>query len=304
MYIRVPQLEESGISREDMLKYFILLSRLIVSNARKLFPSNSISDTNGYALGIYAKILTQAETLSSIIEQRKDYNTACALVRMLADNMCIVKLIYGEDNQDEKQLRHYLYILDGVRQRKEELERPRSPYNGAIARDDYEALIHQMESALENAKKAIHLCESSIRSLSLYGLNAGYIEKLITGNLWNYDSIGKYSKNKPSKINWQSLYKRVALKEPEMYSYLSQYVHGLAISNIVSEDEDDFDAVSGFTLSLVHELFSLLKKDYRFVTKLFSEQDFNKMLYNIPNSILDYFLSKEPEQTKPYHHKK
>ena len=66
----------------------------------------------------------------------------------------------------------------------------------------------------------------------------------------------------------------------EMFPYLSQYIHGLSISNILLNDKDDFDAPLSFAFCLLGWLLSFLRRVYGPHIEEYTIEDINRMMPN------------------------
>lgn len=63
-----------------------------------------------------------------------------------------------------------------------------------------------------------------------------------------------------------------------MFSYFSQYVHGLSISNIALNDKDDFETPLAFAFSLVGWVFNFLRKEYEPYIGAYTMEDVLKIV--------------------------
>ena len=291
MKIPIPEVEQNGYTEESLLKSIIQLSNLLAKKARANNPSQAIDNIDGYFLLMVERILIQAQTTLEVIEKHQDYNTVCALVRLMADNICIVKLIYDEQDINERELRHYLYLMDGLKLRKSELEKPHKPYDGRISKDAFDQLMKQMTDAIENTNTAISVCMIHIRNNPLYAKYPQLIEKLAQQRNWQYDNLNAEI-NKIPKPKWNELYKKVGLEEPEMYSYLSQYVHGLSISNLPTTSIDDYNAPCSFAVCLMGSLFQILKSKYETVMHDITYEELLALLSACPEKHLKELFGK------------
>ena len=63
-----------------------------------------------------------------------------------------------------------------------------------------------------------------------------------------------------------------------MFSYFSQYVHGLSISNIALKDKDDFETPLALAFSLVGWVFNYLRREYEPYIGEYTMEDVIKMV--------------------------
>ncbi len=260
MRIPIPEVDERFDCMEDAVEHIVRLSRVIVDKAIKVCPSPSVADIPSYALVLIRKVLIQSSTMVMVARKREDYNTVCALVRILSDNMSILNLIYGSNDDEDKVLRHLLYVMDGVSMRHDMLAGHPMQYDGKIPRETYDSLMKQVEGAIDNAAKCIRFCEDAIKAREPYRIYKNHIDKLIEKRDWKYKVLG--SPNQKS-YSWKELYEKLNVRSgDEMFPFLSQYVHGLSVSNIVLGDKDDFDAPLSFAVCLLGWLFNFLRREY------------------------------------------
>lgn len=263
MRIPVPEMDERFDCVEDAIDHIVRICRVLVDKAKAVCPSNSISDIPGYALEFCKKVLIQSSTLVKVAREREDYNTVCSLVRMLADNVATINLVYNSSDNEERIMRHLLYVLDGVTERYKYLKDRTVPYDGRIPKESIDALRHQVERARDNAAGCIDYCERSIKALRVYSSNGGDIDILIKNKNWKYKQIVSPSKKDDNSYKWKDMYGLLPIRKmDEMMPFFSQYVHGLSISNIATSDPDDYDAPLSIAVCLLGWLFSFLRKVY------------------------------------------
>ena len=266
MRIPIPELDEHYNCSEDAIAQLINVCRVIVDKAKEVYPVPSISDMAGYILEFCHKLLIQTTTLICVARKREDYNTLCALVRILADNIATLNLVYCAKDEEERILRHLLYVLDGISARYNMLNGRPMEYNGTIPRETYEELYHQVLSAKENAIECIMYCETTIRKSPYYSAKKGAFEKLIRDKNWKFKTFDKPERKEA--YTWKEMYGLTGIKlADEMFPFLSQYIHGLSVSNIALDDKDDFDAPLSFAYCLLYWLFEFLCKIYEPLVK-------------------------------------
>jgi len=275
MRIPVPEMDERFKCVEDALEHIIRLSSVIVDKAEKLCPPPMVADIPSYALAFIKKVLVQASTLVMVARERKDYNTVCAMVRMLADNMATLNLVYDCDDEEEKVLRHLLYVMDGVSSRHDALVGHPMHYDGRIPRETYDTLEKQVQGAIDNEAKCTRFCEDAIKARQPYQTHKEHIDKLIKKKDWKFKQIGQ---PQLKSYSWKEMYEKLDIKTgDEMFPFLSQYVHGLSVSNIALNDPEDFDAPLSFAVCLLGWLYYYLKKVYEPYIGEYTWEDIDKM---------------------------
>lgn len=259
MRIPIPEIDSRFSCTEDAVMRFIRISKVIVDKAKMVCSSTSVSDMPGYCLEFCRKVLIQADSLVDVAKKREDYCTVCSLVRMLADNIATINLVYCRQDDDERILRHLLYVLDGIHVRHRLLNEREVKYDGKIPKETFEALHLQVEDAKRNAEGCIKYCVDTIKKSPYYTLSQTDLEELISRRNWKFKRI-----TKPKEAySWKEMYAMLEIKTAdEMFPYLSQYVHGLSVSNISLNDVDDFDAPLSFAICLLGWLFNFLRRLY------------------------------------------
>ena len=283
MNIPIPEIVDCFGSIENALFSVIRYCNVIIEKAKKVCPSTSVNDVPGYALEFCRKTLVQATTIIKVAHEREDYNTVCSLVRILADNVSILKLIYSSEDVEEKILRHLLYVIDGASLRYKYLKDHPKAYDEKIPKEMYDKLCNQVNKAKDNACGCIDFCTNAIKARPGYSTKQQSYDKLIKYHNWKYKTIDK---PKPENAySWKELYETLDINEAgDMFSYFSQYVHGLSISNIVLDDNDNFEDPLAFAFSLVGWIFNFLHKEYEPYIEKYTWED----IYNLnPGLFLD-----------------
>ena len=86
-------------------------------------------------------------------------------------------------------------------------------------------------------------------------------------------------KKKKDAYTWNEMYQLLDVKDKGyMFSYFSQYIHGLSISNITLNDKDDFETPLAFAFSLVGWVFNFLRREYEPYTGAYTMDDVLKMV--------------------------
>lgn len=229
--ITIPELSNMGVCPEELYHSLVVLLSHEIRHLHQKYPSESIADINAYPLYICERIIKQARTIDTVITVCKDYVSANALIRNLADSISTLILIYKKSDNSELYLRHYLYVRDGLCQRLSQLpkEIEKDEY---ISDEEFRLLQHQVLSAKTNYEEAYHACEQEIKKLAIYAANQDKIDQLLKKNQWKFKNIDEC---KPYK--WIELYGLLELKANSFFSNLSEFVHGLSTSNLQINDE-------------------------------------------------------------------
>lgn len=215
--------------------------------------SKDVSDIKSYQVIILKRIVKSLSTIEFVLNKEVDSMSAYGILRMIIDSICIYCFIYEKEDKDEVEFRHYLYLLDGCSQynklissleMKNEIEK-KSEDNLQKNNCDLKSLQCGIENAL-----------SSHNYSKKYGKEAG---KIIKSANWKYKLIGGKGEN---KYNWEDLYKEIGYDcdlSKLLSNYLSQYVHGLFMSNTMNPQAKShfhiiYSLLAEFTRRLIRSL--------------------------------------------------
>lgn len=290
--MKISELEKLGITCEESYRIVLTILKHEVTLLKDIYNSEAINHIKDYSLVIAKRIVKIANTLHSVIERDKDYVIANMIIRSMADSISLFILIYGEKDINIKSLRHFLYIMDGLQNRINQLSN--SPtYNKSISKKDYEKLCIQVKDAEQNYQEAYQFSVCQIKSLPIYAKNKMFIDKLIEGHNWKFQSLDSSPK---SRISWEKMYDLMGFKCPSsFFSSLSDFVHGLSTSNLNLEMEDElFDSVYSFGISLLGKLMSSLKDIFPDEFSSILSKTFSSVLcdQNIPKHYIQILLQK------------
>ena len=199
-HISIPELDERGLSYEETYNVLLVIIKHELKLLAQYHNSASIDDIESYILCNANRIYRTACTLHTIINTEKDYITASAVLRMLADSLATLYLIYQEESEDILKLRHYLYVLDGVKTRLKYMKKD-IRYDNKIKREEYEAISQQYLSSKQNLEGAFSHCVSMIKSGQGYKGHAAIVDKLIECGNWKFKNLTSF-KMRDNKYSW------------------------------------------------------------------------------------------------------
>lgn len=260
----------------------------------RLFPLSEVDNMKGYQSKILRKCAHSFHTLYSVIVDEHDYYAAGTIIRMLTDNLASYNLIYHEKDVTLKHLRHYLFILDGLAQRKKLLGNHEMKYDGNISKVEYDALENQVRAAKENALGAMEFCKKAIRHLPIWESQKDAVEVLIDKQNWQFIDVAKSK----GHYKWEQLYGMLSDKKAftDMTVYLSQFVHGLSLSNLTMDNTPaEFEPLVGFGISLIGYALKFIGNDFGL-----SRYDLYKDFTSSPYFNIYYAASSEEEKKKFY----
>lgn len=281
VHISIPELDERNLTTEEFFRVVYVMLVHEMKYLMEIHPSEAINNIEDYPLQLAKRIVESAHTLYYVIEMQKDYVVAFTIVRSIADMLSTFILIYGDDDIEEKSLRHYLYILDGIQGRLSLL--PDGLVNdGRLKDEEYDCLSNQIQSTRLNYSLAVALCKREIQRLAIYKEEPEFIDKLIKNRNW------KFKKKELPKdcYKWNEMYDFIEIKlDGNFISSLSDFVHGLSTSLLVVElDTTTFEPVYGVSISLLGKLRAQLEKLYTV--------DMPKVRENMLSALLDKAMPK------------
>ena len=259
LHISTQELDEQNLSYEEFFRVIHVILKHETMYLRQLHPSKSINDIESYPIIIIEKVLKITSTLYTVVNANKDYIVSNIIIRSLADVISSLILIYSKSNADLKLLRHYLFIMDGLQGRINNLPSDLK-YDGKIKIEEFEALSQQIESARDNYKGAYSCAEEEIKKLSIYESKKTTIDQLISKINWRFKDLSE----SPGTYKWSELYTYAELPlDSKFFSSLSEYVHGLSTSNlIVDSDNETFEPILSIASSLMGKVHEFIHHIY------------------------------------------
>lgn len=289
-HISIPELDERGLSYEEFYNVILVFFKHEFSLLAQYHNSPSVDDIGSYILCNASRIYKTACTLQTIINIEKDYVTANAVLRMLADSIATLHLIYQED-QDILNLRHYLYVIDGLSTRLRYMSRDMR-YDNKIKREEYDAIYKQFMDSKQNYEDCYSYCVNEIKSCCLYEGHAALIDKLIECGNWKFKNLHSF-KMKENKYSWSEMYKKMTpFTQYDNFSFLSDYIHGLSTSNfIIEEDETVFEPIYSMAITLLGLLSKFIQTKFENEQNLIRPQMINALLDDkMPQKYVDYLI--------------
>ena len=152
--MKIPELERTGITCEESFRIILTTLKYEVMFLKGNYNSSDINSVKDYSLVIAERIVKTADTLHSVIERDRDYVIANMIIRSMADSISSFILIYREEDINVKLLRHYLYIIDGLQNRINQLSN-NPTYNESISMEDYENCAYRLKQPNRIIKRLV-----------------------------------------------------------------------------------------------------------------------------------------------------
>lgn len=238
----------------------------------------SVWDLNGYAAHFCYLRLKSFDTLLKVVKEQNDFISASCLLRMLGDSVAVFHLIYMEPDPDWRWLRHALYVIDGCEQNMKAL--PENDLNeGTMPDDELEIFKEQNRHNRELRERLQYQAQRIVDRSPLQNLDREAFDKIVTDKNWKFKEFKTYKKVGSNQYKWAELYERIGMcKGYDVLSFISQYAHGLSMSNLVMEmNERNLDAVIGETFALIKRLNTYMMHyyllDYHYIMNGLFEPD-------------------------------
>lgn len=268
MKLSYPEAERMGFDYEDV--YLLAFSELdyVVSELQRVHNNDGINDIPSYILNFIKKMLETWESIFLIYSHNQDYVSVYTLCRTIVDNLATIYHIYMTPNKDEKEFRHYLYVLDGINNRLKYSKEPSEIINdGRITDAEFSALMAQIEDTLAADKAVRNFILTQLKNSPLYQNNE-ILNNIIQSANWRYESLTSFSKKsgRKNQLSWNFLYSKIGSNSvfANFISYLSVFVHGLSISNIkLRKDAELFEPMLSLSIATLDMTLKAVKCIYK-----------------------------------------
>lgn len=214
---------------------------------------------------IIAKIVRMFHTLELIVDKSRDEVSACCILRGLLDGITTYCFIYDRDDEDEILFRHYLYALDGFRCYRSSVAECifEKNYTAKSLKDECDFVIKQIEDRLTE-----HPYSKNDNNL---------VNEIIKGANWKYKSLSDSRKWK-----FCEMYRIVGISDSianYFQGYLSQFSHGLCLSNTPINDEELLERV-------LYESIVIEKKTINAIKATFPKESWKEIAISIFDSLM------------------
>ena len=240
----------------------------------KSHTANNIDDIDGFALQIIAKCLKSLRTLSVICTSCEDYPSANSILRMVIDSIAVYNIVYANLDIEERRYWHYLYIKDSIATRLSLMEE-KIENTGGISEEEFAELQKQYEDTAASDRLVLHHCDEILSKHSYSSLYPEFHRQSLVNSNWRYrEKVYKSNVNK-NRYSWEDIYVSLDSRK-DIYtfisSHLSQFVHGLCVSNIaIDETTKNSAAILSFGIVAAGKLRDFLKLICPDETPIFAE---------------------------------
>lgn len=216
-------------ANNTIFRFYLAMMDFFGEYLSEKYPqSSSIEDTKHYQTVIIMKIVRMFHSLELLTKGTLDEVSARCLLRGILDSVTAYSFVYQREDENDMLFRHYLYALDGWREYKKSVITI-SEENEYKDKEDYacDYVIKQIEEKLRN-----HIYYSQDQTTAKF---------LIQNSNWKYESL----KN-PRSLKYGEMYSVIGFNNKSIeyfQGYLSQFVHGLCLSNKPNTDSEQMKRV-------------------------------------------------------------
>lgn len=247
--------EEFGYITINRFLYSFYMYMNTVKRIAALYPYASVLDLKGYVVHFCHLRLKSFDTFIKVVWEHKDYVSSNCLLRMLGDCVAVFRLIYLEPDRDLLLLRHSLYVIDGC-ERNLAVIPEKNINEGCLPEEELKKSNEATRFNREHRQRMIREAQGILNASPLKNKDKAAFDKIVEERNWKFKEFKVYKKRGSNQYKWNELYELIdCCKEFDLLSYISQYAHGLSMSNLVVElDEQIINGVVGEALGLIKRL--------------------------------------------------
>ena len=218
MKVNIPNLKALGndISTAEALTMLICILEFKVHKLSIGKTDNAVDDIDVIAMQMTGKILKSMRTLILVCSIGRDYASACALLRIVADNISVYDLIYANTNPIEKEYRHYLYVLDGICLRESQMQKDIED-RGNITKEDLEKLQNQYKGTRDADSSIKQFCIDKLNNHTYAKVYPDFHEQCISNNNWKFKDTNFKKEIRQNQYSWKDLYSNLNLEDDVVY---------------------------------------------------------------------------------------
>ena len=247
--------ENFGYITTNRFLYSFYMYMNTVNRITSLYQCASVQNLKGYVAHFCLLRLRSFDTFIKVVLEHKDYVSANCLLRMLGDCVAVFRLIYMEQDKDLLILRHSLYVIDGCERNLEVLPE-KNVNDDSLPEEELAASIKTTQINRAHRQRLIHEAQDMLDASPLKQKNKAAFEKIVEDRNWKFKEFKDYEKKGNNQYKWRELYELIdCCKGFDLLSYISQYAHGLSMSNLVIKlNEQNVNGVVGDATGLIKRL--------------------------------------------------
>ena len=252
--------QEFGYNPINRFEYSFHMYMNMVKRITNLYQNASVLDIKGYVAHFCYLRLKAFDTLIKVVVEHKDYLSSNCLLRMLGDNVAVFRLIYRESDIDFLFLRHALYVIDGCVNNLNVL--PDADINkGSVPDNELEEANKQIRYNREHRQRLMREAQEILDHSPLQSKDKAAFDRIVEDRNWKFKEFVNRKKEK-NQYNWNELHDLIGeCKYFDILSYISQYVHGLSMSNLIIEmDEQNIHGIVSVAVGLIDKFYIYTKE--------------------------------------------
>lgn len=255
-------------ANNTILQFYLAMMDFWGKYLSEKYPqSSSIEDTKHYQTVIIAKIVQMFHSLELLTKDTVDEVSARCVLRGILDSVMTYCFIYQRTDVNDMLFRHYLYALDGWREYKKSV----------ITISEGNEYKDKEDFACDYVIKQI---EEKLKDHTYYNQDRAITNLLIQNSNWKYESL-----QNPKSLKYGEMYSAVGFNEKSIEyfkGYLSQFVHGLCLSNRPAVDSEQMRRV-------LHECIPIADKFIQSINQTFHDKEM--MINFVSSDIFQTFLN-------------
>ncbi|MBR6989179.1 MAG: hypothetical protein IKH95_05065 [Bacteroidaceae bacterium] len=261
--------------------YSLYLCMGIVKVICHLHNYANVDNLKGYVAHFCYIRLKSFDTFLKVVEMHNDYVSAKCILRMLADSIAVFRLIYIERDENIRLLRHALYVIEGCEQNLDVLPEELDMNEGAFQEIELEYYNQVIRGNRDHRKRLIAEASVILDHSPLKEKDQDAFNKIVEKRNWKFKNFDVKTKS----YSWTELYEMIdRIGEQNPFSFLSQYVHGLSMSNLVNTNNAIdcngllFEGI-GLLETMIDYMLIFFKDDQFAIFTIFLESEMQKKLF-------------------------
>ena len=246
--------QDFGYSTHNRFLYSFYLYMNTVKRISNRYPNVSVQFLPGYVAHFCYMRLKSFDTFFKVLVELKDYVTANCILRMLGDCVAIFHLIYREPDEEQLLLRHALYVIDGC-ERNLAVLTEENINEGCLPEEELQREKQGVRFNRELRQRLMREAQEMLDQSLLRIKDKEAFETIVKDRNWKFKEFKSIDK-KSNQYKWRDLYNLIdECQSFDLLSYISQYAHGLSMSNLVMDlNQENFDGVVGEAVGLIDRL--------------------------------------------------
>ena len=258
--------EKFGYITINRFLYSFYMYMNTVKRITSLYHYASVQYLKGYVAHFCYLRLRSFDTFIKVVWEHKDYVSANCLLRMLGDCVAVFRLIYMELDKDLLILRHCLYVIDGCERNLVVLSEKNVNVD-FLSEEELAIFNKATQTNRVHRQRMIREAQEMLEASPLKQKDKAAFDRIVEDRNWKCKEFEDYKKKGSNQYKWREMYELIdCCKGFDLLSYISQYAHGLSMSNLVIElDEQNIDGI-------VSEALGLIKRLHKYTMAFYPEE--------------------------------